>query len=108
MDARPREPALSLSRGRPPNVSPARKGWEINVEDDPGAVGAALNLRPPRPVSLGALSSRTLAEGRGICSSADPSWRCFRQSIAELKVSLSGKSDCRFPRKLYREESRFR
>jgi hypothetical protein len=29
--------------GRPPNVSPARKGWEIDPEDDPSAVGAALN-----------------------------------------------------------------
>ena len=29
--------------GRPPNVSPARKGWEIDPEEDPSAVGAALN-----------------------------------------------------------------
>jgi hypothetical protein len=29
--------------GRPPNVSPARKGWEIDREEDPSAVGAALN-----------------------------------------------------------------
>jgi hypothetical protein len=28
--------------GRPPNVSPARKGWEIDPEEDPSAVGAAL------------------------------------------------------------------
>src|ERR1700722_16701135 len=41
-DARPGEPALSLSRGRPPNVSPPRKGWGINPEEDPSAVGAAL------------------------------------------------------------------
>jgi hypothetical protein len=40
--------------GRPPNVSPARKGWEIDPEEDPSAVGAALN-RPSAPaVSLGA------------------------------------------------------
>jgi hypothetical protein len=29
--------------GRPPNVSPARQGWEINPQEDPSAVGAALN-----------------------------------------------------------------
>jgi hypothetical protein len=29
--------------GRPANVSPARKGWEIDPEEDPSAVGAALN-----------------------------------------------------------------
>jgi hypothetical protein len=28
--------------GRLPNVSPARKGWGINPEEDPSAVGAAL------------------------------------------------------------------
>ena len=27
--------------GRPPDVSPARKGW-VSMEDDPSAVGAAL------------------------------------------------------------------
>jgi hypothetical protein len=41
-----------VERGRPPNVSPARKGWDINPEDDPSAVGAALNLGPLPPVSL--------------------------------------------------------
>jgi hypothetical protein len=29
--------------GRPPNVSPARKGWEIDPKKDPSAVGATLN-----------------------------------------------------------------
>ena len=38
--------------GRPPNVSPARKGWEINPEDDVSAVGAALTLGP-RTLGLG-------------------------------------------------------
>jgi hypothetical protein len=40
--------------GRPPNVSPARKGWEIDPEEDPGAVGAALYRSSALPVSLGA------------------------------------------------------
>jgi hypothetical protein len=40
--------------GRPPNVSPARKGWEIDPEEDPSAVGAALNRSSALPVSLGA------------------------------------------------------
>jgi hypothetical protein len=40
--------------GRPPNVSPARKGWEIDPEEDPSAVGAALNRSSTLPVSLGA------------------------------------------------------
>ena len=40
--------------GRPPNVSPARKGWEIDSEEDPSAVGAALNRSFAIPVSLGA------------------------------------------------------
>jgi len=38
--------------GRPPNVSPARKGWEIDPEEDPSAVGAALNRSSALPVSL--------------------------------------------------------
>ncbi len=40
--------------GRPPNVSPARKGWEIDLEDDPSAVGAAPNRSFALPVSIGA------------------------------------------------------
>jgi len=40
--------------GRPPNVSPARKGWEIDPAEDPSAVGAALNRSSALPVSLGA------------------------------------------------------
>ena len=40
--------------GRPPNVSPARKGWEIDPEEDPSAVGAALNRSSALAVSLGA------------------------------------------------------
>ncbi len=32
----------SPGQGRPPNVSPARKGWGVNPEEDPSAVGAAL------------------------------------------------------------------
>jgi hypothetical protein len=40
--------------GRPPNVSPARKGWEIDLEEDPSAVGAALNRSSALSVSLGA------------------------------------------------------
>jgi hypothetical protein len=40
--------------GRVPNVSPARKGWEIAPQDDPSAVGAALNRLSALPVSLGA------------------------------------------------------
>ena len=39
--------------GRPPNVSPARKGWETDPEEDPSAVGAALNLSSTPAVSLG-------------------------------------------------------
>jgi hypothetical protein len=49
-EPRPGEPALSSSKGpRPPNVSPARKGWDINPQEEPSAVGAAhslLNLHP--------------------------------------------------------------
>jgi hypothetical protein len=41
-------------RAGPPNVSPARKGWEIHPEEDPSAVGAALNRSSTLPVSLGA------------------------------------------------------
>jgi hypothetical protein len=40
--------------GRPPNVSPARKGWEIDPDEDPSAVGAAQNRSSALPVSLGA------------------------------------------------------
>src|SRR5580704_11856843 len=40
--------------GRPPNVSPARKGWEIEPEEDPSAVGAARNRSSALSVSLGA------------------------------------------------------
>src|SRR5271168_574295 len=40
--------------GRPPNVSPAREGWEIDPEEDPSAVGAALYRSSALPVSLGA------------------------------------------------------
>jgi hypothetical protein len=38
--------------GRPPNVSPARKGWEFDSEEDASAVGAALNRSSALPVSL--------------------------------------------------------
>ncbi|MEA2261875.1 MAG: hypothetical protein QOJ51_4700, partial [Acidobacteriaceae bacterium] len=40
--------------GRPPNVSPARKGWETDPEEDLSAAGAALNLSSTAAVSLGA------------------------------------------------------
>jgi hypothetical protein len=39
-------PWMQGPEGQPPNVSPARKGWEINPEDDLSAVGAALDLAP--------------------------------------------------------------
>src|SRR5271163_125854 len=38
--------------GRPPNVSPARKGWEVDPENGPSAVGAALNRPSALPVSF--------------------------------------------------------
>jgi hypothetical protein len=38
--------------GRPPNVSPVRKGWGINPEDDLSAVGAALNVDPLRYLAV--------------------------------------------------------
>ncbi len=38
-----KSPWMQGPEGRPPNVSPARKGWEIDPEADPSAVGAALN-----------------------------------------------------------------
>ena len=41
--------------GRPPNVSPARKGWEIDPEEHQSAVGAAQNRSSALPVSLGAI-----------------------------------------------------
>jgi hypothetical protein len=56
-----KSPWMRGPEGRPPNVSPARKGWEINFEDDPSAVGAALNLNPLAPVSLGASDLRDVA-----------------------------------------------
>jgi hypothetical protein len=43
--------------GRPPNVSPARKGREIDPEDDPSAVGAALNRSSGLPVSSACFST---------------------------------------------------
>jgi hypothetical protein len=49
-----RSPSIQGPEGRPPNVSPARKGWEIDPEEDPSAVGAALNRSSALPVSLGA------------------------------------------------------
>jgi hypothetical protein len=49
-----KSPRMRGPEGRPPNVSPARKGLGINPEDDLSAVGAALNLDPFTPVSLGA------------------------------------------------------
>jgi hypothetical protein len=51
---RQRSPWMQGPEGRPPNVSPARKGWEIDPEQDPSAVGAALNRSSALPVSLGA------------------------------------------------------
>jgi hypothetical protein len=105
--------------GRPPNVSPTRKGWEIDPEADSGAAGAAQALffrnrpflqrlhflsetalslqQPPFPYSnrpflqqppfptATALSLQLPSpichpeRSRGICSSADLSWKCFRQ-----------------------------
>jgi hypothetical protein len=35
----------SRPRGPAPNVSPARKGWETESEEDPSAGGAAHTLR---------------------------------------------------------------
>jgi hypothetical protein len=35
--------------GRPLNVSPARKGWEIDPEEDASTVGAALTRFVPSP-----------------------------------------------------------
>jgi hypothetical protein len=49
-----KSPWVQGPEGRPPNVSPARKGWEINPEDDPSAVGAALKRSSALPVSPGA------------------------------------------------------
>jgi hypothetical protein len=60
MDARPGGPATKRE--------PSPEGLGLNSEDDPSAVGAALNLRPLANVSLGDLSSRALAEGRRTCS----------------------------------------
>src|SRR6202011_1862346 len=51
---RQRWPYMQGPEGRPPNVSPARKGWEIDPEEDPSAGGAALNRSSALPVSLGA------------------------------------------------------
>jgi hypothetical protein len=113
--------------GRPPNVSPARKGWEIDPEEDPSAVGAALNRSSALPVSLGAYpdfllhsshrcylcgspqrephaavrsrNSRQEIRGSrpvpacrgGICSSADPSWKCFSTGASKaVSSSLTG------------------
>jgi hypothetical protein len=45
-----RSPSMQGPEGRPPNVSPARKGWEIDPEEYPSAVGAALNRSSPLPV----------------------------------------------------------
>ena len=50
---RQESPWMQGPEGRPPNVSPARKGWEIDPEDDPSAGGAALNRPSALPVSLG-------------------------------------------------------
>ena len=60
---RQKSPWMQGPEGRPPNVSPARKGWEINPEDDPSAVGAALNRSFALPVSLGFIPS-----------ASDPEW----------------------------------
>jgi hypothetical protein len=40
---RRKSPRTQGPEGRPLNVSPARKGWEIDPEEDPSAGGAALN-----------------------------------------------------------------
>src|ERR1700722_13557577 len=45
---------MQAPEGRPPNVIPAGKGWEIDPEEDASAVGAALNRSSAPPVSLGA------------------------------------------------------
>jgi hypothetical protein len=65
-------PWMRGPEGRPPNVSPARKGWEINVEDDLSAVGAALKSAPAPTCVIRALSSRALAERRGTCCAPFP------------------------------------
>jgi hypothetical protein len=67
--------------GRPPNVSPARKGWEIDPEEDPSAVGAALNRSYALPVSAdlsrravaGSAVPRTFVEMFSAASMASPS-----------------------------------
>jgi hypothetical protein len=52
---RQRSPWMQGPEGRPLNLcSPARKGWEIDPEEDPSAGGAALNRSSALPVSLGA------------------------------------------------------
>jgi hypothetical protein len=44
-----KSPRMPGPEGRPPNVSSARKGWEIDTEEDPSAVGAALNRSTRAP-----------------------------------------------------------
>jgi hypothetical protein len=80
MDARPGEPALSLSKGPTAKRQPSPEGLGINPEEDPSAVGASLCHPEPNP-------EPALSEVEGICSSADPSWKCFP----------TGRSDHRFP-----------
>ena len=54
--------------GRPPNVSPARKGWEIDPEEDPSAGGAALN----RSSALCVIRSEADLSRRAVEGSAVP------------------------------------
>ena len=54
MDARPGGPATKRE--------PSPEGLGLNPEDDPSAVGAALNLRPLANVSLGGSREPALTE----------------------------------------------
>jgi len=66
--------------GRLPNVSPARKGWEIDREEDPSAVGAALN---PSCALLG-------AQPRGSAVPQTFLGNVFRQSAARIGGNRTG------------------
>jgi hypothetical protein len=67
--------------GRRPKVSPARKGWEIDPEDDPSAVGASLNRSVPLPFVIPSAS-----EGSAVLRTI--SWECFltERSVVELRL----------------------
>src|SRR5271168_1466591 len=73
-------PWMQGPEGRPPNVSPARKGWEINPENDLSAVGAALNLLSAVPTGL-----LLLAFGYpGLTS-----WAKFRSSLRDWRLKAA-------------------